>query len=113
MTAAGSRRRADDPASPKAAPAAVRAAVAAMPMRKKYCTAPVSYTHLDVYKRQVLLAICTFSLSLLGTFLVRSGVLTSVHAFAVDPGRGLYILGFMTLVVGGSLTLYALSLIHI
>ena len=55
----------------------------------------------------VLLAICTFSLSLLGTFLVRSGVLTSVHAFAVDPGRGLYILGFMTLVVGGSLTLYA------
>lgn len=55
----------------------------------------------------VLLAICAFSLSLLGTFLVRSGVLTSVHAFAVDPGRGLYILGFMTLVVGGSLTLYA------
>ena len=55
----------------------------------------------------VLLAIGTFSLSLLGTFLVRSGVLTSVHAFAVDPGRGLYILGFMTLVVGGSLTLYA------
>ncbi|MFY3247607.1 heme lyase CcmF/NrfE family subunit, partial [Achromobacter xylosoxidans] len=55
----------------------------------------------------VLLAICAFSLSLLGTFLVRSGVLTSVHAFAVDPGRGLYILGFMTLVVGGSLALYA------
>jgi len=55
----------------------------------------------------VLLALCAFSLSLLGTFLVRSGVLTSVHAFAVDPGRGLYILGFMTLVVGGSLTLYA------
>ena len=55
----------------------------------------------------VLLAICTFSLSILGTFLVRSGVLTSVHAFAVDPGRGLYILGFMTLIVGGSLTLYA------
>ncbi|RAP65863.1 c-type cytochrome biogenesis protein CcmF [Achromobacter sp. HZ01] len=55
----------------------------------------------------VLLAICAFSLSILGTFLVRSGVLTSVHAFAVDPGRGLYILGFMTLIVGGSLTLYA------
>lgn len=55
----------------------------------------------------VLLAICTFSLSILGTFLVRSGVLTSVHAFAVDPGRGLYILGFMTLIVGGSLALYA------
>ena len=55
----------------------------------------------------VLLAICTFSLSILGTFLVRSGVLTSVHAFAVDPGRGLYILAFMTVIVGGSLTLYA------
>ena len=55
----------------------------------------------------VLLAILTFSLSILGTFLVRSGVLTSVHAFAVDPGRGLYILAFMTLVVGGSLALYA------
>ncbi|MGN6659382.1 MAG: heme lyase CcmF/NrfE family subunit, partial [Achromobacter mucicolens] len=55
----------------------------------------------------VLLAICTFSLSILGTFLVRSGVLTSVHAFAVDPGRGLYILAFMTLIVGGSLALYA------
>ncbi|MFY3551082.1 heme lyase CcmF/NrfE family subunit [Achromobacter insolitus] len=55
----------------------------------------------------VLLAICTFSLSILGTFLVRSGVLTSVHAFAVDPGRGLYILGFMLVTVGGSLALYA------
>ena len=55
----------------------------------------------------VLLAICTFSLSILGTFLVRSGVLTSVHAFAVDPGRGLYILGFMLVIVGGSLALYA------
>jgi cytochrome c-type biogenesis protein CcmF len=55
----------------------------------------------------VLLAICTFSLSILGTFLVRSGVLTSVHAFAVDPGRGLYILAFMTVIVGGSLVLYA------
>jgi cytochrome c-type biogenesis protein CcmF len=55
----------------------------------------------------VLLAIVAFSLSLLGTFLVRSGVLTSVHAFAADPRRGLYILGFLTVVVGGSLTLYA------
>ncbi|MGB5235137.1 MAG: heme lyase CcmF/NrfE family subunit [Candidatus Macondimonas sp.] len=55
----------------------------------------------------VLLALTTFSLSLLGTFLVRSGVLTSVHAFATDPGRGLFILTFLTLVVGGSLMLYA------
>ncbi|MBB3168695.1 heme lyase CcmF/NrfE family subunit [Simiduia aestuariiviva] len=56
----------------------------------------------------LLLAIFTFSLSLLGTFLVRSGVLTSVHAFATDPERGLFILAFLLLVVGGSLTLYAL-----
>jgi cytochrome c-type biogenesis protein CcmF len=56
----------------------------------------------------VLLAIFAFSLSLLGTFLVRSGVLTSVHAFATDPARGLFILIFLALVVGGSLTLYAL-----
>ncbi|MBN7798975.1 heme lyase CcmF/NrfE family subunit [Parahaliea mediterranea] len=56
----------------------------------------------------VLLAIFTFSLSLLGTFLVRSGVLTSVHAFATDPERGLFVLVFLALVVGGSLTLYAL-----
>lgn len=56
----------------------------------------------------VLLAICTFSLSLLGMFLVRSGVLTSVHAFATDPQRGLFILGFLLLVIGGSLLLYAL-----
>jgi cytochrome c-type biogenesis protein CcmF len=56
----------------------------------------------------VLLAIFAFSLSLLGTFLVRSGVLTSVHAFATDPARGLFILVFLGLVVGGSLTLYAL-----
>ncbi len=55
----------------------------------------------------VLLALMTFSLSLLGTFLVRSGVLSSVHAFAVDPQRGAYILGFMMLVVGGSLALFA------
>ncbi|HEB85971.1 MAG TPA: heme lyase CcmF/NrfE family subunit [Gammaproteobacteria bacterium] len=55
----------------------------------------------------VLLAIFAFSLSLLGTFLVRSGVLTSVHAFAVDPARGVYMLIFLAVVVGGSLMLYA------
>jgi cytochrome c-type biogenesis protein CcmF len=55
----------------------------------------------------VLLAICAFSLSLLGTFLVRSGVLTSVHAFATDPQRGVFILAFLVLVIGGSLALYA------
>ncbi|HAT1820542.1 TPA: heme lyase CcmF/NrfE family subunit [Legionella pneumophila] len=54
----------------------------------------------------MLLAIAAFSLSLIGTFLVRSGVLTSVHAFAVDPQRGLYILGFLLFVIGGSLTLF-------
>ena len=56
----------------------------------------------------VLLAISAFSLSLLGTFLVRSGVLTSVHAFASDPERGVFILIFLLFVVGGSLTLFAL-----
>ena len=56
----------------------------------------------------VLLAIFAFSLSLLGTFMVRSGVLTSVHAFATDPARGMFILVFLAIVVGGSLTLYAL-----
>jgi len=55
----------------------------------------------------VLLAISTFSFSLLGAFLVRSGVLTSVHAFAVDPTRGLFILIFLVFVIGGSLLLYA------
>ncbi len=55
----------------------------------------------------VLLAVFAFSLSLLGTFLVRSGVLTSVHSFAADPGRGLFILIFLVIVVGGSLVLYA------
>ncbi|MBX2879080.1 MAG: heme lyase CcmF/NrfE family subunit [Granulosicoccus sp.] len=55
----------------------------------------------------VLLAVLAFSLSLLGTFLVRSGVLTSVHSFAADPTRGLYILLFLGLVVGGSLLLFA------
>jgi cytochrome c-type biogenesis protein CcmF len=55
----------------------------------------------------LLLAISAFSLSLLGTFLVRSGVLTSVHAFASDPTRGVYILAYLFVVVGGSLTLFA------
>src|SRR4029453_14592604 len=55
----------------------------------------------------VLLAILAFSLSLLGTFLVRSGVLTSVHAFAQDPARGMFILAFLLLVTGGGLALYA------
>ena len=55
----------------------------------------------------VLLAIITFSLSLLGTFLVRSGVITSVHAFATDPARGVFILIFLTLVIGSSLALFA------
>ncbi len=54
-----------------------------------------------------LLAIFTFSLSLLGTFLVRSGVLTSVHAFASDPSRGLFMLAFLGVVIGGSLALYS------
>ncbi len=56
----------------------------------------------------LLLAIAAFSLSLLGTFLVRSGVLTSVHTFAADPGRGLFILIFLAIVIGGSLLLFAL-----
>ena len=56
----------------------------------------------------VLLAITAFSLSLLGTFIVRSGVLTSVHAFATDPTRGVFILAFLGVVIGGSLLLFAL-----
>src|SRR5271156_5039000 len=56
----------------------------------------------------ILLAILTFSLSLVGTFLVRSGVLTSVHAFASDPRRGVFILLLLVVVIGGSLTLYAI-----
>jgi cytochrome c-type biogenesis protein CcmF len=56
----------------------------------------------------LLLAITTFSLSLVGTFIVRSGVLTSVHAFAVDPERGVFILALLLLATGGALTLYAL-----
>ncbi len=57
----------------------------------------------------VLLAISAFSLSLLGTFLVRSGILVSVHAFASDPARGMFILGFLIVVIGGSLLLFALK----
>ena len=56
----------------------------------------------------VLLAILTFGMSLIGTFLVRSGVLTSVHSFAVDPTRGVFILVLIALVIGGGLVLYAL-----
>lgn len=55
-----------------------------------------------------LLAILTFSLALLGTFLVRSGVITSVHAFATDPQRGIFILLFLAILIGGSLTLFAI-----
>jgi cytochrome c-type biogenesis protein CcmF len=55
----------------------------------------------------ILLAILAFSLSLIGTFLVRSGVLTSVHAFATDPTRGVFILGILTLFIGGGLALFA------
>ena len=62
----------------------------------------------EVFKNwTVLLAICAFTLSLLGTFLVRSGVLTSVHAFATDPTRGIFILCLLGFFVGGSLILYA------
>ncbi|GAM73413.1 cytochrome c heme lyase subunit ccmF [Vibrio ishigakensis] len=57
----------------------------------------------------VLLAISAFSLSLLGTFLVRSGILVSVHAFASDPSRGMFILAFLVFVIGGSLLLFALK----
>ena len=57
----------------------------------------------------ILLSILTFSLSLLGTFLVRSGVLTSVHAFATDPTRGVFILLILCIFIGGSLSLYALA----
>jgi len=62
----------------------------------------------EVFKSwSVLLSIVAFSLSLLGTFLVRSGVVTSVHAFASDPARGQFILALLVIVVGGSLSLYA------
>ena len=62
----------------------------------------------EIFKNwTILLAICAFALSLLGTFLVRSGVITSVHAFATDPTRGIFILALLTIFVGGSLVLYA------
>jgi cytochrome c-type biogenesis protein CcmF len=61
----------------------------------------------------LLLAILTFSLSLVGTFVVRSGVLTSVHAFATDPGRGVFILALLVAATGGALTLYAFRLPHL
>ena len=61
----------------------------------------------------VLLAIFAFSLSLLGTFLVRSGVLTSVHAFATDPERGFFILVLLAITIGGSLLLYAIKAAHV
>ena len=57
----------------------------------------------------LLLAIIAFSLSLLGTFLVRSGVLVSVHSFASDPSRGLFILAFLGVCIGGSLALYRVA----
>src|SRR5690606_27800702 len=56
----------------------------------------------------IMLAVVAFSMSMIGTFLVRSGVLTSVHAFAVDPRRGAFILGLLVIYIGGALTLYAL-----
>ena len=63
----------------------------------------------DSLKRwTILLSILTFSLSLVGTFMVRSGVVTSVHSFAVDPSRGVFILAILVLTTGGALTLYAL-----
>ena len=60
----------------------------------------------------ILLAIITFALSLLGTFLVRSGVLVSVHAFASDPLRGIFLLGYLTLIIGGAFILYGFRIKH-
>ena len=60
----------------------------------------------------ILLAIVTFALSLLGTFLVRSGVLVSVHAFASDPTRGIFLLGYLALIIGGALTFYTARIKH-
>jgi cytochrome c-type biogenesis protein CcmF len=56
----------------------------------------------------IMLAVVAFSMSMVGTFLVRSGILTSVHAFAVDPGRGAFLLGLLIVYIGGALTLFAL-----
>jgi cytochrome c-type biogenesis protein CcmF len=65
----------------------------------------------DVFKGwTILLAIVTFTLSLLGTFLVRSGVLVSVHAFASDPTRGIFLLSYLALIIGGAFTLYAVRI---
>ena len=61
----------------------------------------------------VLLAIATFALSLIGTFLVRSGILTSVHTFAVDPERGVFILALLTFFIGGALILYMIRAVHL
>src|SRR5690606_34924661 len=74
----------------------------------------LSHERRNVFKQWIiLLAILTFALSLLGTFLVRSGVLTSVHSFASDPARGFYILAYMGLSIGGALLLYALKIPNI
>ena len=78
------------------------------------CATALLHSAIVVEKRDalkswtILLAIIAFSMSLLGTFLVRSGVLTSVHAFAVDPERGVFILALLGIAIGGSLTLYAI-----
>ena len=61
----------------------------------------------------MMLALVAFSMSMVGTFLVRSGILTSVHAFAVDPTRGTFILGLLALYIGGALTLFALRVAHV
>jgi cytochrome c-type biogenesis protein CcmF len=61
----------------------------------------------------IMLAVVAFSMSMIGTFLVRSGILTSVHAFAVDPKRGTFILALLTLYIGGALLLFALRVRHV
>ena len=61
----------------------------------------------------MMLALVAFSMSMIGTFLVRSGILTSVHAFAVDPTRGTFILALLALYIGGALTLFALRVAHV
>src|SRR3546814_13754633 len=76
-----------------------------LPPRSTRTDTLVPYTTL--FRSTVLLAILTFGLSLVGTFLVRSGIITSVHAFAVDPERGVFILLLLAITVGGAFTLYA------
>jgi cytochrome c-type biogenesis protein CcmF len=61
----------------------------------------------------MMLALIAFSMSMVGTFLVRSGILTSVHAFAVDPTRGMFILALLAIYIGGALTLFALRIAHV